>query len=116
MARDFDLPNHAHAASPCLRSRLALGVQATSRRLQNIEAAENIARAHLKTQVHHNLRVRHLAQNTARIEADPEILAALGEDVLGSVAMEIAELGFARVTFKEFKSGSVSMASSPWSL
>ena len=30
LAKHLGLPNHAHAASPCLRSRLAFGVEATA--------------------------------------------------------------------------------------
>ena len=44
MAVLLQLPNHAHAASPCLRSRLALGVQATKDHLLAVEAAERAVR------------------------------------------------------------------------
>jgi PP-loop superfamily ATP-utilizing enzyme len=109
VARLFGLPNHAHAASPCLRSRLALGVTATPARLRRVEAAEEVARALLGVQVHHNLRVRVLRDNGARVEADPCLLArAQKSGVIGQVAADIAALGFDTVTFKTFRSGSMS--------
>ena len=109
VARLFGLPNHAHAASPCLRSRLALGVTATPARLKRVEAAEEVARALLDVQVHHNLRVRVLRDNGARVEADPFLLARAQESgVIGRVAADIAALGFDTVTFKAFRSGSLS--------
>ncbi|GMH76183.1 hypothetical protein TrRE_jg5115 [Triparma retinervis] len=37
LAKHLGLPNHNHAASPCLRSRLAFGVEATSDHLHKIE-------------------------------------------------------------------------------
>lgn len=37
LSRTLGLPNWNHAASPCLRSRLALGVQATPERLALVE-------------------------------------------------------------------------------
>ena len=108
VARAFGLPNHAHAASPCLRSRLALGVAATPTRLRRVEKAEEVARALLDAQVHHNLRVRVLRDNGARVEADPALLARAQETgAIGQAAADIAALGFDTVSFKEFRSGSV---------
>lgn len=37
MSRELGLPNWSHAASPCLRSRLAFGVQATPEKLALVE-------------------------------------------------------------------------------
>lgn len=37
VSRELGLPNWSHAASPCLRSRLAFGVQATPDRLMVVE-------------------------------------------------------------------------------
>mmetsp|Transcript_17273 Transcript_17273/g.35196 ORF Transcript_17273/g.35196 Transcript_17273/m.35196 type:complete len:404 (-) Transcript_17273:306-1517(-) len=44
VAKALGLPNWNHAASPCLRSRLALGVLATDEALQRVEAAEVLVR------------------------------------------------------------------------
>jgi len=46
-ARHFGLPNWNTAASPCLRSRLALGVPATELHLRRIGAAERFVRQQL---------------------------------------------------------------------
>lgn len=113
-ARDFNLPNHAHAASPCLRSRLAFGVKATSKNLQRVERAEELVRMQLTAhgvplRDDHNLRVRHLPDDTARIELDSDLMAMQQTtDVLALLAQQIAEVeGFPKVVFKEFKSGGV---------
>lgn len=45
VARHLGLPNWRHAASPCLRSRLALGVAATDEALRRVEQAEDAVRA-----------------------------------------------------------------------
>ncbi len=114
LARDFNLPNHAHAASPCLRSRLAFGVKATSKNLQRVERAEELVRMQLSAygvplRDHHNLRVRHLPDDTARIELDSDLMTMQRTlDVLALLAQQVAEEeGFPKVVFKEFKSGGV---------
>jgi len=57
VARHLGLPNWNHAASPCLRSRLALGVLATDDALRRVEEAEGLVREALPwIDVHHNLR------------------------------------------------------------
>lgn len=50
VSRELGLPNWNHAASPCLRSRLAFGVQATPERLQLVEQV-NRKRHHLWTDI-----------------------------------------------------------------
>lgn len=113
LAREFGLPNHSHAASPCLRSRLAFGVHATTERLQNIERAEQMVALGLQLDVHHNLRVRHLKDGLARIEVDPDILHDKSH-VLGALGADVAALGFRSVTFAEFRSGSVAAIPVKW--
>lgn len=41
VSRELGLPNWNHAASPCLRSRLAFGVQATPERLVLVEKVDD---------------------------------------------------------------------------
>lgn len=67
----FGLPNWDRAAAPCLRSRLAVGVPATSDHLKAVEDAE----AYVKHQLGHwdvtkSLRVRILSKNRAMIEVE----------------------------------------------
>jgi len=67
----FGLPNWDRAAAPCLRSRLAVGVPATSDHLKAVEDAE----AFVKHQLGHwdvskSLRVRILSKNRAMIEVE----------------------------------------------
>jgi len=105
LAREFGLPNHAHAASPCLRSRLAFGVRATSDNLKRIEAAEKAVKGILDIKVSHNVRVRHMTNNGARVELDPDLLGK--SDQMEMVAMEVSKLGYSTVSFKPFVSGSL---------
>jgi uncharacterized protein len=97
-SRTVGLPNWNHAASPCLRSRLALGVEATTHHLKLIERAEGFVRDYLLQTLLFlqkqrdtsncyvtvipdictntlNLRVRFLAHRRAAIELDQHILS-----------------------------------------
>lgn len=106
-SKHLGLPNWNYAASPCLRSRLALGVPATADRLRRIEQAER----HVRHKLRHimdetaNLRVRLLAKNRARIEVDSQFLRHV-QNVNWDEKM-IHELGFSSVVLQAFKSGSV---------
>ncbi|CAM9342076.1 unnamed protein product [Ectocarpus sp. 6 AP-2014] len=110
VARELGLPNWNHAASPCLRSRLAFGVQATPERLVLVEKAEDAARKRLDLGVSHNLRVRAMHGNKALLEVDAgEIL----EEALRSIEdirSLILPLGFGEVDVRPFRSGAVSGA------
>lgn len=64
------LPNWNAAASPCLRSRLAMGVEATERHLKAIEKAEEFVRRVLVLDETRNLRVRMLSGGRAMVELD----------------------------------------------
>ena len=119
VARELGLPNHAHAAAPCLRSRLAFGVRATEDHLRAVEAAESIVRARLDLGVADNLRVRLLPGGLAALEVDHELLphaqAAMFQEGHGevgdsgkSLAKMLAEVGFPRLKVRSFKTGSVS--------
>ena len=106
VAYELRLPNHAHAASPCLRSRLAYGVRATGDNLERIEAAETILRSVMNPSVEHNIRVRHMSDGGAVIQLDREVLDGQS-DMLPSLADQIALLGFSYVKFDSFRSGSL---------
>ena len=112
VAKDVGLPNWNIAASPCLRSRLALGVQATPKSLERVERAEIIVKAKLgeqnKLDEAANIRVRHLKNGSAAIELDDELLSELDADTLGNMTAEIAQLGYASVQVRPFRSGAVS--------
>ena len=107
IAYELGLPNHSHAASPCLRSRLALGVRATDENLYRIEEAEIIVKRLLQPSFRTNLRVRHLPDNGARIDLDSDVLDD-AKYSLHLVAEAVSALGFKYVRFHPFKSGSMS--------
>jgi uncharacterized protein (TIGR00268 family) len=106
-ARLLLLPNHAHAASPCLRSRLALGVHATADHLHAVEAAERIVRAKLDLSVEHNLRVRLLSGGRSAVEIDAELLEKAKGILDGELRDLLSTHGFQNVEARAFKSGSV---------
>lgn len=62
VSRELGLPNWNFAASPCLRSRLALNVEATANHLAAVETAEEIVRKKLELTPSDNLRVRMVCQ------------------------------------------------------
>lgn len=119
-ARHLGLPNWNVAASPCLRSRLALGVQATQDHLQRIEAAESFVRRRLNGLISEttNLRVRLLAGNRAMLEVDAEILPHVETHLLSSEEENwqnhfVQTLDFASISARAFRSGSVSRPALP---
>jgi uncharacterized protein (TIGR00268 family) len=105
-ARHLGLPNWNHAASPCLRSRLALGVEAVPQHLERIEKAERHVRFCLELDATRNLRVRLLTRARAMIEVEEGCLdnAILRMD---SWQPFFKDLGFSSVDVRCFKSGSV---------
>lgn len=118
LAQALGLPNWQHAASPCLRSRLALGVPAVEEHLRKVEAAEELVRATLGQGgreegkagllgVHHNVRVRLLAEGKAVVEVDEELLESAASFLLAMEGKMKVELGFEGLTLRAFKSGSV---------
>jgi uncharacterized protein (TIGR00268 family) len=104
LARYVGLPNWNAAATPCLRSRLQFGVQATQENLSRIERAEEYIRSLLGLAPENNLRVRHLNNDIARIEVDPRFIAGLTEN-LSSVERTFRALGFDEIRVQEFASG-----------
>lgn len=129
-ARHLGLPNWNVAASPCLRSRLALGVAATQEHLERIEAAERFVRNELlvssQKKQHNggataalysettNLRVRLLAGNRACLEIDADLLPQVQSQLQQASTTSwdsyfVQTLGFEAVHARAFRSGSVSV-------
>jgi uncharacterized protein (TIGR00268 family) len=99
------LPNWNAAAAPCLRSRLALGVQATHTHLEMIEQAERHIRNSLKVDETANIRVRMLTNQRAMIEVDSDLLKFI---TLGKQQQTFfRNLGFSSVSARPFRTGSV---------
>ena len=67
LARDMGLPNAEAAASPCLRSRLARGVEASVAHLAFVEMAEGVVIEALELEANENMRVRMLSKERLRI-------------------------------------------------
>ena len=119
-ASALGLPNAQDAASPCLRSRLAIGVEATEEHLARTEAAEALVRDALRGAdgfgPSTNLRVRTLSGNRVAVEVDERLLPRVRSllDARGPSAGELlsgirgAGFGAADVVARAFRSGSVS--------
>ena len=107
VAHLLSLPNHSHAASPCLRSRLALGVHATQDHLHAVEEAERIVRTKLNLNVEHNLRVRLLSGGRSAVEIDLELLESAQNVLDGELRELLSNHGFHKIEARAFKSGSV---------
>jgi PP-loop superfamily ATP-utilizing enzyme len=117
VGRHLGLPNWDYAASPCLRSRLAVGVAATADRLEDVGAAEIFVKDTLgkdqpdqRWDVRKSLRVRILSKNRAMIEVDDDGILKDIEERLETPHWKRYfedELGFASVGVRRFKTGSV---------
>jgi uncharacterized protein (TIGR00268 family) len=115
-ARHCGLLNWNYAASPCLRSRLALGVPATRDHLQRIERAERFVRQQLAMHALFNetcnVRVRLLAQNRVCIEVDEGALLEYAHEQVTQWKLYLEDdLQFAAVQVRAFRSGSVAVIS-----
>lgn len=110
-AKYLGLPNWNAAASPCLRSRLAMGVLATENHLLAVEKAERFIREVLQLDDTINARVRMLAGGKAMVELDDSIIYPEIERVLQDNLFEekcINEWGFNSFGgVRPFKTGSV---------
>ena len=113
VGRYLGLPNWNYAASPCLRSRLAIGVEAIPEHLQRIERAESFVRQALVLNATHNLRVRLLSQNRAMVEVEEDFLEASRNQLDTWQPFFHDELEFASVDVRSFKSGSVARVVTP---
>lgn len=107
LARHWDLPVWDKPASPCLSSRIAYGLEVTPERVARVDEAERFLRETLGLR---ELRVRHEANNLARIELPVHELARLSDpDVRREILNALHELGFKYVTLDldGFRSGSM---------
>ncbi|WP_026931580.1 ATP-dependent sacrificial sulfur transferase LarE [Glycomyces tenuis] len=107
VSREWGLSTWDKPAAACLSSRIAYGVEVTASGLERVAAAEAALRGALRTagiRVR-NLRVRDLGDDTAKVEIDSELVAAVAarKDVLAAVE------GFAEVRLDErgFRSGAM---------
>lgn len=106
LARAWGLPAWDKPASPCLASRLAPGLAVTPERTRRVELAE----AFLKSRGVPDGRVRHHADDLARVELPLDHLVRFASDPLrGELAAELERLGFRFVTLDllGFRSGSL---------
>ncbi len=107
LAKEWELPIWDKPATPCLSSRLAYGVAVTPERLQRVDAAEQFLKQQFGLQ---ELRVRHEANDLARIEvpldALPRLLEPANRELITS---KLLALGFKYVTIdlNGFRSGSM---------
>ena len=107
LAKLWDLPVWDKPAMPCLSSRIAYGVEVTPERVQRVDAAERYLR---QTFGFREFRVRHEANDLARIEVPTEDLPTLLDSAnRGKVTAELKRLGFRFVTvdLEGFRSGSL---------
>lgn len=107
LSRHAGLPNWNAAASPCLRSRLRIGIPATVDHLRRIERAEEIVRKMYAFAEEVNFRVRHLPDDIAMVEVEASLIDRLD---LARCRDAILALGFRHVEKRTFRSGSVSSA------
>ncbi len=108
LAELWGLPNHAKPASPCLASRIAVGVEATPERLARVEAAEELLRA---AGVPHG-RVRVHPGEHARLEVPlAELPWLAAEPCRGDLARGLKALGFQFVSLdlEGFRSGGLNI-------
>lgn len=105
LSRHAGLPNWNAAASPCLRSRLQIGVPATVDHLRRIEAAEKAVQAAYGFDATVNFRVRHLPDDTAMLEVEAPLLDHID---LARCSEALTALGYHRIDKRAFRSGSVS--------
>ena len=104
-SRHWGLTTADKPALACLASRIAYGIQVTPSRLARVDAAETALRAHLGDVVT-DLRVRDLGDGVARVELDPQALAACDEAALDVVRRS----GFDVVTATGYRTGSLNDA------
>ncbi|KAG1703408.1 hypothetical protein DVH05_007356 [Phytophthora capsici] len=107
VAKFLGLPNWNTAASPCLRSRLQFGVEATQQHLHRVEGAEEFVRDLLRLEKHMSMRVRFLAGNKAAVELEQEALVKAAPH-FDTIDAELRRLGFNAVDVRGFRSGSLS--------
>jgi len=112
LSKFLGLNNWDYASSPCLRSRLEVGVEAKAEHLQRVEAAEEFVRQTLSVDPRRGLRVRLLAGGRGMVEL--ETTSELDEEqkalIDGGVEDVFRELGFELFGgVRELKSGGLSV-------
>jgi pyridinium-3,5-biscarboxylic acid mononucleotide sulfurtransferase len=101
LAREFGLHVHEKPPSPCLASRIPIGVEVTPERLKEVEKAE----AALRRLGFHQFRVRHHGE-IARIEFGSGEIERLADPVLRSEvvrAVKNAGFNFAAVDLEPYR-------------
>ncbi len=109
LARYWELPVWDKPATPCLSSRIAYGVEVTPERVRRVDQAEQFLRSEFGLR---ELRVRHEANDLARIEVPASEIPRLAEpDVCQRIVQQFRELGFKYVTLdlEGFRSGSMNV-------
>jgi uncharacterized protein len=104
-SRRWGLVTADKPALACLASRIAYGLEVTPQRLSTVDRAETALRSLLAPR---DVRVRVLADTTARVELDPEALARWDARAESAVRAE----GFTAVELREFRSGSMNSVDS----
>ncbi|QDU79738.1 tRNA-specific 2-thiouridylase MnmA [Polystyrenella longa] len=107
LAHYWELPVWDKPATPCLSSRIAYGVSVTPERVQRVDAAEQFLKTELNLR---ELRVRHEANQLARIEVPLEAMTRLLEPTTREqISRKFHELGFEYITIdlEGFRSGSM---------
>lgn len=109
LSKSAGLETWDQPASPCLSSRIAVGVPVTLERLSRVERSENVLRdlgfREFRVRVHGEL---------ARVEIEPmELSKALDLAVASKIARDLKNIGFKFVTLdlEGFRSGSLNVAS-----
>lgn len=110
LAREAGLPNWDYAASPCLRSRLEIGVPACSDNLHRVELAEGFVRRTLVLLPQEEMRVRSMVAGDAVVELSASRIGSLTSNLVDEVGKQLEAMGFNTVRFREFRSGSVASA------
>ncbi|MBI3861356.1 MAG: ATP-dependent sacrificial sulfur transferase LarE [Planctomycetia bacterium] len=110
LAQHWGLAVWDKPATPCLSSRVAYGLEVTPERVRRVDEAERFLRAELGLR---ELRVRHEANDLARIEVPRSELARVADGIARErVCEELHRLGFKYVTLDldGFRSGSMNAA------
>lgn len=111
LAAHWGLPVRDKPSTPCLASRIAVGVPVSIERLALVERAELAACAYLAEHrvVVHDLRVRLLGQAGFRVELDPAALDQADVQVRAGLLARVAEAGpVGRGELAPYHSGSLS--------
>jgi len=107
LAKLWDLPTWDKPATPCLSSRIAYGLEVTPERVRRVDDAEHFLRDLIGVR---ELRVRHEANDLARIELPSTAIAKLAvAETAKAVTDHFKSLGFQYVTIdlEGFRSGSM---------